>query len=163
MSSKSSKSPKSSESDVVVKEIVGAIRRLIRAVSIDSVKMSRQFSLTAPQSGVLRSLARSGPVSSADLSRELCVTPSNITGIIDRLEKKGLVQRNRDSGDRRVTLIQLSEAGEQLSSSLPDPIESRLIAGLAELPPKEVKKLDKALERIIDILDAKEVEDAPLR
>jgi DNA-binding MarR family transcriptional regulator len=79
------------------------------------------------------------------------------------LEKKGLVQRNRNSGDRRVTLIQLSEAGDQLSRSLPDPIESRLIAGLAELSPKEVKKLDKALERIIDILDAKEVEDAPLR
>ena len=152
-----------SQNDILVKEIVGAIRRLIRAISIDSVKMSRQFSLTAPQSGVLRSLARSGPVSSADLSRELCVTPSNITGIIDRLEKKGLVQRNRKKGDRRVTLIQLTEAGDKLSKGLPDPIESRLISGLAELPTKEVKKLDDALERIIDILDAKEMEDAPLR
>lgn len=149
--------------DAVVKEIVVAIRRLIRAVSIDSVKMSRQFSLTAPQSGVLRSLSRSGPVSSADLSRELCVTPSNITGIIDRLEKKGLVQRTRKEGDRRVSLIQLTEAGEHLSRGLPDPIESRLISGLSELAPGEVKKLNKALQRIIDILDAKEVEDAPLR
>jgi len=91
-----------SDNDAVIKQIVGAIRRLIRAVSIDSVKMSRQFSLTAPQSGVLRSLSKSGPVSSASLSRELCVTPSNITGIIDRLEKKGLVQRARKEGDRRV-------------------------------------------------------------
>jgi DNA-binding MarR family transcriptional regulator len=152
-----------SQNDALVKEIVGAIRRLIRAVSIDSVKMSRQYSLTAPQSGVLRSLARTGPVSSAALSRELCVTPSNITGIIDRLEKKGLVQRRRNQGDRRVTLIQLTEYGQQLSGGLPDPIEIRLISGLAELSPKEVKKLDAALERIIDILDAKAVEDAPLR
>ena len=152
-----------SDNDVVIKQIVGAIRRLIRAVSIDSVKMSRQFSLTAPQSGVLRALSRSGPMSSASLSRELCVTPSNITGIIDRLEKKGLVRRARKEGDRRVSLIELTEAGEQLSRSLPDPIESRLISGLSELPPKEVKKLDQALEQVIDILDAKEVEDAPLR
>jgi DNA-binding MarR family transcriptional regulator len=151
------------QNDVVVKEIVGSIRRLIRAVSIDSVKMSRQFSLTAPQSGVLRSLSRSGPISSASLSRELCVTPSNITGIIDRLEKKGLVQRNRMEDDRRVTLIQLTEAGELVSRDLPDPIEIRLISGLSELPPKQVKKLDDALEQIIDILDAKEVEDAPFR
>ena len=50
-----------------------------------------------------------------------------------------------------------------MSKGLPDPIESRLISGLAELPTKEVKKLDDALERIIDILDAKEMEDAPLR
>jgi DNA-binding MarR family transcriptional regulator len=152
-----------SQNDAVVKEIVGAIRRLIRAVSIDSVKMSRQYSLTAPQSGVLRSLSRGEPLSSASLSRELCVTPSNITGIIDRLEKKGLVQRSRMQDDRRVTLIQLTELGSQLSRDLPDPIEVRLISGLSELPPKKVKKLDEALEKIIDILDAKEVEDAPLR
>jgi len=152
-----------SDNDAVIKQIVGAIRRLIRAVSIDSVKMSRQFSLTAPQSGVLRSLSKSGPVSSASLSRELCVTPSNITGIIDRLEKKGLVQRARKEGDRRVALIRLTEAGDQLSRSLPDPIEIRLIAGLSALSSKEVKRLDNALKQIIDILDAKEVDDTPLR
>ena len=152
-----------SQNDVVVKEIVGAIRRLIRAVSIDSVKMSRRYSLTAPQSGVLRSLSRGGPLSSAALSRELCVTPSNITGIIDRLEKKGLVHRSRMQGDRRVTLIQLTEAGAGLSRDLPDPIEIRLISGLSQLPAKKVKKLDDALKQIIDILDAKQVEDAPLR
>jgi len=152
-----------SDNDAVIKQIVGAIRRLIRAVSIDSVKMSRQFSLTAPQSGVLRSLSKSGPVSSASLSRELCVTPSNITGIIDRLEKKGLVQRARKEGDRRVALIRLTEAGDQLSRSLPDPIEIRLIVGLSALSSKEVKRLDNALKQIIDILDAKEVDDTPLR
>ena len=91
------------------------------------------------------------------------MTPSNITGIIDRLEKKGMVQRNRMEGDRRVTLIQLTETGEQVSRGLPDPIEIRLISGLSELSPKQIKKLDDALEQIIDILDAKEVEDAPLR
>jgi DNA-binding MarR family transcriptional regulator len=148
--------------EVVIKEIVGAIRRLIRAVSIDSVKMSRQFSLTAPQSGVLRCLVNNGPISSADLSRELYVTPSNITGIIDRLERKGLVQRIRKEDDRRVTLIQLTDEGRKLSRELPDPIEIRLVAGLSELPEKEVRKLDDSLDKIIDILDAKELEDSPL-
>ena len=101
-----------SQNDILVKEIVGAIRRLIRAISIDSVKMSRQFSLTAPQSGVLRSLARSGPVSSADLSRELCVTPSNITGIIDRLARL------------------VNEAAPELDLPDPDPIAGVLRAEL---------------------------------
>jgi DNA-binding MarR family transcriptional regulator len=148
--------------EVLIKEIVGAIRRLIRAVSIDSVKMSRQFSLTAPQSGVLRCLAHNGAISSADLSRELYVTPSNITGIIDRLERKGLVQRVRKEDDRRVTLIQLTDEGRKLSRELPDPIEIRLVSGLSALPEKEVRKLDDSLDKIIDILDAKELEDSPL-
>jgi DNA-binding MarR family transcriptional regulator len=149
--------------DLLIKDIVGSIRRLIRAVSIDSVKMSRQYSLTAPQSGVLRCVAHHGSVSSAELSRALYVTPSNITGIIDRLEKKGLVQRVRKEGDRRIALIELTESGKALSRNLPDPIESRLISGLSELTPDKVEKLGRSLEAVIDMLDAKQIEDAPLR
>ena len=81
----------SSENEIIIKEIVSSIRRLYRAVYLDSSKVSRRFGLTGSQSGVLRTLFRNGPLSSADLSRNLFMTPSNITGIIDRLEKKGLV------------------------------------------------------------------------
>lgn len=77
------------ENELLIKEIVCAIRRLVRAVYLDTEKMSRRFGLTGPQSGVLRTLSEHGPLSSADLSRKLYVTPANITGIIDRLEKKG--------------------------------------------------------------------------
>jgi len=141
---------------------VGSIRRLVRAVSLDSAKMSRQFSLTAPQSGVLRSLASNGPISSAQLSRELYVTPSNITGIIDRLEKKGLVQRVRKEGDRRVALITLTQAGEQLSSQLPDPIEIKLISALSDLESKKIADLRGALKLMLRLVDAQEIEDDPL-
>jgi len=141
---------------------VGSIRRLVRAVSLDSAKMSRQFSLTAPQSGVLRSLASNGPISSAQLSRELYVTPSNITGIIDRLEKKGLVQRVRKEGDRRVALIMLTQAGEQLSSQLPDPIEIKLISALSDLESKKIADLRGALKLMLRLVDAQEIEDDPL-
>jgi len=135
---------------------------LVRAVSLDSAKMSRQFSLTAPQSGVLRSLASNGPISSAQLSRELYVTPSNITGIIDRLEKKGLVQRVRKEGDRRVALITLTQAGEQLSSQLPDPIEIKLISALSDLESKKIADLRGALKLMLRLVDAQEIEDDPL-
>jgi len=135
---------------------------LVRAVSLDSAKMSRQFSLTAPQSGVLRSLASNGPISSAQLSRELYVTPSNITGIIDRLEKKGLVQRVRKEGDRRVALIMLTQAGEQLSSQLPDPIEIKLISALSDLESKKIADLRGALKLMLRLVDAQEIEDDPL-
>ena len=147
----------------IIKDIVGSIRRLIRAVSIDSVKMSRHFSLTAPQSGVLRSLNARGPISSAELSRELCVTPSNITGIIDRLEKKGLVQRNRKEDDRRVALIHLTDSGKTLSQGLPDPIETRLISALSDLSPGKVQELRDSLVTVLKLIDAQHLGDEPLR
>jgi MarR family transcriptional regulator, organic hydroperoxide resistance regulator len=150
------------ENESIIKEIVGSIRRLVRAVSLDSARNSRQFSLTAPQSGVLRSLATNGPISSASLSRDLYVTPSNITGIIDRLEKKGLVTRIKKEGDRRVALLTLTEAGEKLSRDVPDPIESKLISELSDLNPKQVAKLRDAMKVMLNLMDAEGVEDSPL-
>ena len=97
------------------------------------------------------------------MSRELYVTPSNITGIIDRLEKKGLVQRVRKEGDRRVALITLTQAGEQFSSQLPDPIEIKLISALSDLEAGKVADLRESLKLMVRLVDAQEIEDDPLR
>ena len=152
----------SAENELIIKEIVDAIRRLYRAVYIGSSKMSRQFGLTGAQSGVLRNLFAHGPLSSAALSRRLYVTPSNITGVIDRLERKGLVERIRKEGDRRIALITLTEKGDELSKSLPDPIEKKLISELGDLEPEHVELLSMALNQIINLIDTKGVEDASM-
>ena len=149
------------ENEKIIKDIVWSVRRLVRTVYLDSQKISKQYGLTGPQSGVLRSLLKYGPTSSADLSRMLYVTPSNITGVIDRLEKKGLVERVRKIGDRRVALIQLTEAGKTLGQRLPDPIEERFISGLADLEPERVQWLSTAMYQILKLMDSKGVEETP--
>ena len=74
-----------------VKNIVWALRRIVSLIYQDSRKMFKKFGITGPQSLVIKSLySVSEPLSSASLSRHLNVTPSNMTGIIDRLEEKGL-------------------------------------------------------------------------
>jgi DNA-binding MarR family transcriptional regulator len=91
----------------------------------------------------------------------LYVTPSNITGVIDRLEKKRLVERVRKVGDRRVALIQLTESGETLSKKLPDPIEERFISGLADLEPEHVQLLSMVMNQILKLMDSNGVEETP--
>lgn len=148
------------ENATVIKDLVESVRKLVKAVYLDSQKMSRQYGLTGPQSSVLRILGRQGPMSSANLSRRLYVTPSNITGIIDRLEKKGLVARIRKEGDRRVALINLTEAGQELSQSIPDSIENRFISELADLEPQHVQILTVAMKQILGLIDTKGIEDS---
>jgi DNA-binding MarR family transcriptional regulator len=148
------------ENEMVIKEIVGAIRKFVRAVSLDAFHMSKEFGLTGPQSSVLRTLVNQGPISSAALSRRLYVTPSNITGIVDRLEKKGLVERIKKEGDRRVALVTVTEKGEVLGRTLPDPIETRLISGLADLESEHVRILALVINQIVNLIDAKGVDDA---
>ena len=150
------------ETESVIKDIVGSIRKLVRAVYLDSQKMSRQFGLTGPQSIVMRLLLNNGPMSSANLSRMMYVTPSNITGIIDRLEKKDLVKRMAKQGDRRVTLIALTETGKGLSRRLPDPIENKFIKQLAGLENERVQILAMAMKQILNLIDLNDVEATPL-
>ena len=150
------------ESEAVIYNIVDSIRRLVRVVYLDSQKMSKEYGLTGPQSSVLRNLVNDGPMSSADLSRMLYVTPANITGIIDRLEIKGLVERIKKQGDRRVALITLTESGQQLGRSIPDPIINLFISELGDLEPERLKLLAGAMNQVLNLLDAKGVEEAPL-
>lgn len=150
------------ENESVIKDIVGSIRKLVRAVYLDSQKMSRKFGLTGPQSVVLRLLLNKGSMSSADLSRLMYVTPSNMTGIIDRLEKKGFIERKRKEGDRRVTMIILTDTGKALSESIPDPIEKKFINQLADLENEHVQLLAMAMNQILNLVDIKGVEETPL-
>jgi DNA-binding MarR family transcriptional regulator len=137
----------------VIKDIVESIRRLVRAEYLDSQKMSKQYGLTGPQSLILRLLIKKGALSSADLSRQMYVTPSNITGIIDRLEKKGLVERIRKQGDRRVALITLTQSGQKLGQTIPDPIEKKIVNQLADLEPEHLQILAMAMNQILNLID----------
>ena len=139
----------------VITDIVKSIRRLVRAEYLDSQKMSKQYGLTGPQSLVLRLLIKKGALSSADLSRQMYVTPSNITGIIDRLEKKGLVERIRQQSDRRVALITLTQSGQKLGKTIPDPIEKKIVNQLSDLEPENLQILVMTMNQILNLIDTK--------
>lgn len=150
------------ENELVIKEIVQGIRGLVRAACRDSDKAGRRFGLTAAQSGLIRTLMMSGPTSSADLSRKLYVTPANVTGLVDRLEKKGLVKRVPKEGDRRVWLITLTGEGAKLGRSLPDSLEMKLIADLGDMDPGRVKDLAEAMRQLLDLVGEPHFNDGPV-
>jgi DNA-binding MarR family transcriptional regulator len=145
------------QNEMLVQDIVTTIRKFVRAVSYDAFRISREYGLTGPQSAVMRTLFKQGPLSSATLSRMLYVTPSNITGIIDRLEKKGFVKRVQTKEDRRVALIELTKSGYKQSSELSDPMEKKLIKALSDLEPEQVRTLSVTINRILSLIDAKGV------
>ena len=150
------------DNESVIKDIVGSLRKLVRAVYLDGQKMSRKFGLTGPQSVVLRLLLNKGSMSSAELSRLMYVTTSNITVIIDRLEKKDLIVRRRKEGDRRVTMIALTGSGRNLSKNIPDPIEKKFIKQLSDLEIEQVLLLSMAMNQILNLVDIEDIEETPL-
>jgi DNA-binding MarR family transcriptional regulator len=91
-------------------EIVGAYRVVHVLLNHQLVK-SR---LTFPQYRVIRILGRFGAMPMNKIGEHMFVTPGSITGLVDRLEGKGWIERLGAGPDRRVTTIRLTKNGEDL-------------------------------------------------
>lgn len=139
-----------------------AIRRIIRAIDIYSHKLAIQSGVTVPQLSCLLRVVESGPLPLKKLADEVDLSASTVVGIVDRLEKKGLVRRERSTQDRRQVLIYSTEEGVIVSSGSPSPLQDSLAAALDSLPELERVAIALSLERIVDLMEIRQVDAAPI-
>lgn len=104
--------------------------------------------LTVQQIRVLLILAVSGERSSHDLASALGVGPTTVTGIVDRLEARGLVHRKTDLRDRRVRLVALSEEGDRMVGELIELHRAHTHRLLRRLEPRLLANLAEAMEAL---------------
>jgi MarR family 2-MHQ and catechol resistance regulon transcriptional repressor len=97
--------------------------------------------LTPTQFGVLETLFHLGTLCQGDLSRKLLRSTGNLTLVIDNLEKRGLVRRVRDTQDRRMVMILLTEAGEALIRQVLPGQMASIVAEMSVLSPEEQEAL----------------------
>jgi MarR family 2-MHQ and catechol resistance regulon transcriptional repressor len=91
--------------------------KLIRATEALSTRVHQHLhdvDLTISQFGVLEALYHLGPLCQKDLAQKILKTGGNLTLVIDNLEKRRLVRRERHSGDRRIIQVHLTVEGERL-------------------------------------------------
>ena len=97
--------------------------------------------LTPSQFGVLETLLHLGPMCQTDISNRLLKSTGNITLVIDNLEKRGLVRRERDAVDRRYLTVYLTDAGTTLIVKTFADVEAAIVAEMAVLEPQEQELL----------------------
>jgi DNA-binding MarR family transcriptional regulator len=97
--------------DMSVVEAMAALRIAGRALHHMQERWAEKHGLSEGRLGVLFRLYRCGPTPLGDLAADLDSTPRNITGLVDHLERDGLVERVPDSEDRRSVRASLTEAG----------------------------------------------------
>lgn len=100
---------------------------LIRAAEVAGGPISDLFQshgLSRKQYGVLRSIRRKGSAGATvnDVRRQMTDLRADVTRLIDRLERDGLVERRHDSADRRVVRVFLAEAGEKVLRDIDEPL-----------------------------------------
>jgi DNA-binding MarR family transcriptional regulator len=141
-----------------MREVIYQIRRLMQAGELYTKELSKKYRVSAPQLNCLLALYENGPLPPSQIARYVMVKSSTVTGIIDRLEQKGLVRRTRNSPDRRIINIELTDDGRQLSEHAPPPIQRKIVDGLRSLPEAEVEEVVNSLTKLTHMLDIQDLE-----
>lgn len=138
--------------------VVSGLRRIVKALETYSREVQKAYGLTGPQLWAVKVLAREGPLSVGGLADVLAVHQSSLSLLVDRLEARNLIRRRREAPDRRVVRLHLTAAGAALAMRAPEAAQGRLLHALRRMPEKEIAWIHGAVERLVQVMEAEDVE-----
>jgi len=141
-----------------VRDIVWLMRKLMQGGMLYTKELDKKYQVSVPQLSCLLALNEHGPLPPSQIAKHIMVNSSTVTGIIDRLEQKGFVERSRISPDRRVITISLTDRGKELARHAPPPLQKKIVDGLNRLPEQEVEQIVQALTKLAYMLDVQDLE-----
>lgn len=118
--------------------------KLLRATETLSAKVHSHLAgvkLTISQFGVLEALYHLGPMCQRDIAKKILKSTGNLTTVIDNLEKRNLVRRERNEDDRRYFNVVQTENGEKIMKKIFPDHASRILQAMDNLTEKEQKQL----------------------
>jgi MarR family transcriptional regulator, organic hydroperoxide resistance regulator len=131
-----------SEAWALMHELFHASRRRFLAIA-------SEFELSPPQVRALGVLDPDRPVPMSDLAEALHCDNSNVTGIVDRLEDRGLVERRSASHDRRVKMLAVTARGAEVRERLAERLQEAP-EPLARLSPEDQRALRDIMRRALE-------------
>jgi DNA-binding MarR family transcriptional regulator len=146
----------SKRSDTVA-EIIDNLRRVFQVVNEQSKKAEHATGLTGPQLWAIKTIAQEAPIMVSQIARRMYLHPATVVGILDRLEKQGLVVRIRSTEDRRVVRVELTGQGRALVKKSPEVAQGLLVAGLEKLNTKKLINIAEGLDQMAGILGAQNI------
>lgn len=138
------------------------LRQIIRSTDMQDKEISRLIGLTLPQLILMQTLRETGQMTPGELSKEVVLTQATVTSILDRLEKKALILRERGSEDKRKVWISLTDAGAELMKGVPATRQELFVRHFEDMQPWEQSMIVASLERVAFMLNAQHLDAAPV-
>jgi len=132
-------------------QLVINLMRTTRAVEESWIKyLKRSEGISQSQYNILRILrgARPKAVKISEIADRMITRDPDVTRLVDRLIKQGLVSRERDDDDRRVVRVEITGAGLAMLSRLDEPAGEYTVGAMAGLKPQELRTLDTLLNEV---------------
>jgi len=146
-------------SDILIK-----LRKIVRSINLESKKVEKEQGVSIPQLLCLQYLAEQEDykTNASKLKNFLNLNASTISGILQRLEKKGLVAKLPKPSDKRVTLISLTASGMDLLQSAPITFQEKLSKKLKALPPEKLQTIIEGIDLLTKLMEVEEVDASPI-
>lgn len=139
-----------------------ALRQILRATEISSRALAKQCGLTPSQLILMEMIAKSGAATPSALSKDISLSHATVTALIDKLENRQLLKRSPDATDKRRIIVTLTKEGAATLESAPSILQQRFERGFGKLEEWEQSFLVAALERTATLLDAEDIDAAPV-
>jgi len=150
------------EGKIICDDVLIAIRRIIQSVDLHSRYLVRHFGLTGPQLIILQEISNRKEVSISEIAKAVSLGQPTVTGILERLENRGLIIRRRSKSDKRKVLISITETCQVLMEKAPPPMQEHFIDQFTSLQDWEQSMILSSLQRIVSLMDAKSIQVAPI-
>ena len=133
--------------------LILSIRKMHHLYDQYSKLLEERSGLTAAQLACLTALSSNGALPAGKISELIMLDPSTLTGVVDRLVRRGLVKRHHDAEDRRVWKIQITTAGRKVVEEAPPTLQRRLAGSLSHLPKSERARIVACLEQVAEWME----------
>lgn len=151
--------------DPLSDNIIRSLRKILRKVNEHSRQLSREGDLSVTGLLCLRFIAAyhtPRTLTSVEIARGIQLTTPTISRILERLERNGLISRTRSPNDRRKLFVKLTAKGKRRLANLPPPLQEGFLERLAKQPQKKQRQILEVLEEVVDLMDAQELDAAPI-
>ena len=145
-------------------DILIKLRKIVRSINLESKRVEKEQGVSIPQLLCLQYLAEQEDyrTNAAKLKAFLNLNASTISGILRRLEKKGLVAKLPKASDKRVTLISLTANGMDLLQSAPITFQQKLSVKLQALSPEKLQTIIEGIDLLAKLMEVEEVDASPI-
>lgn len=143
-------------------EVLVAIRQIIRSIDLHSRKLNKSTGLTGPQLVIMQALEQVDENHTIrELSNMVNLSQATVTTILDRLEAKQLVVRQRSTIDKRKVHVLITDTGKELLSNSPTPLQEEFIQKFQAMEDWEQNLLLSSVQRIARMMNAEKLDASP--
>ena len=140
--------------ETITDQVLHAIRQITQAIDLHSRYLAKHFGLTGPQLVILKELEKHGEMTVGEVARAISLSQSTLTGILERLEKRGMIVRRKSESDRRAVKIDLTDACRAFLAEAPTPLQDRFLVAFHHLETWEQLMILSALKRVVLLMNA---------